>query len=47
MSYEIVLTDSIKVAVRRLKKRYRHVVDDLEIVVNVLQEQPTSLLSSK
>jgi mRNA-degrading endonuclease RelE of RelBE toxin-antitoxin system len=40
MSYEIVLTDTIKVAVRRLKKRYRHVVDDLEIAVNVLQERP-------
>jgi mRNA-degrading endonuclease RelE of RelBE toxin-antitoxin system len=40
MSYEIVLADSIKVAVRRLKKRYRHVVDDLEIAVNLLQERP-------
>lgn len=41
MSYEIVLTQSIKDAIRRLKKRYRHVVDDLEVAVNALQEQPT------
>jgi mRNA-degrading endonuclease RelE of RelBE toxin-antitoxin system len=40
MRYEIVLADSIKVAVRRLKKRYRHVVNDLERAVNVLQERP-------
>ena len=40
MNYEIVLSDSFKVAIRRLKKRYRHVVDDLEIVVDVLQERP-------
>jgi mRNA-degrading endonuclease RelE of RelBE toxin-antitoxin system len=41
MRYEIVLTDSIRVAVRRLKRRYPHVVDDLEVAVNALQERPT------
>jgi mRNA-degrading endonuclease RelE of RelBE toxin-antitoxin system len=40
MSYEIVLTDSIKIAVSKLKRRYRHVIDDLETAVNVLQERP-------
>jgi mRNA-degrading endonuclease RelE of RelBE toxin-antitoxin system len=40
MSYEIVLTGAFKDAIRKLKKRYRHILDDVEAAVAVLQENP-------
>lgn len=40
MSYEIVLCDSFKKAIKYLGKRYPHVKDDMKGVIGVIQNDP-------
>jgi mRNA-degrading endonuclease RelE of RelBE toxin-antitoxin system len=40
MSYSVVLTPSFKRSIKRLKKRFRHVRDDVRIAVRVLLQAP-------
>jgi hypothetical protein len=40
MSYNVVLTRSFKHSVERLKKRFRHVKDDVRLAVEVLLQSP-------
>lgn len=40
MSYNIVLTESFKHSVRQLKKRFRHVTDDVGVAIEVLLQSP-------
>ena len=40
MSYNVVLTSSFKHSVRQLKKRFRHVKDDVGVAVRVLLQTP-------
>ena len=40
MSYDVVLTDSLRQSVRQLRKRYRHVKDDLMVAARTLVENP-------
>jgi mRNA-degrading endonuclease RelE of RelBE toxin-antitoxin system len=40
MSYELYLADSFKDAVRKLKKHYRHISDDLDKTASELKEHP-------
>ena len=40
MSYNIVLTPSFKRSTKRLKKRFRHVTDDVRTAVRVLLQTP-------
>ena len=40
MSYNLVLTPSFKHSVRKLKKRFRHVKDDVGVAIRVLLQTP-------
>ncbi len=40
MSYEIVLARSFKHSVRRLKKRFRNVQNDVKVAIRTLLEKP-------
>jgi len=40
MSYSIVLTRSFKKSIKRLKKRFRHVKDDVRVAIQVLLQSP-------
>ena len=40
MSYNVVLTPSFKHSVKKLKKRFRHVKDDVSVAVRVLLQTP-------
>mgnify|MGYP000676651693 CR=1 FL=1 len=40
MSYEIVLCDSFKKAVKQLDKHYPHVKDDMKEIINSIQSNP-------
>lgn len=39
-SYKVVLTDSFKRSIKRLKKRYRHVKDDVRLAIKALLVTP-------
>lgn len=40
MSYKVVLTNSFKRSIKRLKKRYRHVKDDVRLAIKALLVTP-------
>ena len=40
MSCNLVLTPSFKHSVRKLKKRFRHVKDDMDVAIRVLLQTP-------
>ena len=40
MYYSVVLTDSFKSSVKRLKKRFRHVKDDVRTAIQLLVQSP-------
>jgi len=40
MYYSVVLTDSFKSSVKRLKKRFRHVKDDVRTAIQLLLQSP-------
>jgi len=40
MSYDVVFTPSFKHSIKKLKKRFRHVKDDVGVAVRVLLQTP-------
>lgn len=40
MSYEVVFSQSFRQSVKRLRKRFRHVKDDINLAIKVLLQNP-------